>query len=124
MSKTKVLICPYCGETQPHDERCRSCSGLFEPLSRQATHNAMGPWFLRDPDRPFQPGCSYETLVRLVDRGVVTRYSIIRGPTSKQFWTVLAPCWRLLISPCLPKWPGRNQPLRSPHSSFHLLTLL
>ncbi len=88
MTKTKVLICPYCGETQTCAERCRGCGGLFEPLSRQATHNAMGPWFVRDPGKPFHPGCNYETLVRMIDRGQVTKYSIVRGPTTKQFWTV------------------------------------
>ena len=88
MNKPKVLICPYCGETQPSAERCRSCGGLFEPLSRQATHNAMGPWFVRDASRAFQPGCSYETLVKMVERGQINRYSILRGPTTKQFWTV------------------------------------
>ena len=88
MTKTKVLICPYCGETQASAERCRGCGGLFEPLSRQATHNAMGPWFVRDPGKPFHPGCNYETLVRMIDRGQLTKYSIVRGPTTKQFWTV------------------------------------
>src|SRR5688572_8537034 len=88
MAKSKVIICPYCGDTQAAGERCRSCSGLFEPLSRQATHNAMGPWFMRDERRPFQPGCSYETLVKLIERGQITRYAIVRGPTTRQFWTV------------------------------------
>ncbi|MHC5022835.1 MAG: serine/threonine-protein kinase [Planctomycetota bacterium] len=88
MPNSKMVICPYCGETQPAEERCRACAGLFEPLSRQATHNAMGPWFVRTPERPFQPGCSYETIVRLIEREQITKYSIIRGPTTKQFWTV------------------------------------
>jgi hypothetical protein len=88
MDQTKVVICPYCGETQPPGELCRTCGGLFEPLSRQATHNDMGPWFIRDLEQPFRPGCSYETLAKLVDRGDVTKYSLIRGPTTKQFWTV------------------------------------
>ena len=88
MTRTKLLICPYCGEAQPVGERCRACGGFFDPLSRQATHNAMGPWFVRDPERPFRPGCSYETLVQLIQRGQVTKYSIIRGPTTRQFWTV------------------------------------
>ncbi|NNF43298.1 MAG: hypothetical protein HKO59_08780 [Phycisphaerales bacterium] len=86
MSQSKLVICPYCGATQPAAESCRECRGLFEPLSRQATHNEMGPWFLRE--RPHHPGCSYETLVRLVERSLVTKYSIVRGPTTKQFWTV------------------------------------
>lgn len=88
MAKTKILICPYCGQTQPQAESCRNCGGFFEPLSRQATHNAMGPWFVREADQPFQPGCSYETLLRLIERGKVDKYTIVRGPTTKQFWTV------------------------------------
>ena len=87
-TKTKVLVCPYCGDAQAAGERCRVCGGLFEPLSRQASHNAMGPWFLRDERRPFQPGASYETIVKLVERGQINKYSILRGPTTKQFWTV------------------------------------
>jgi hypothetical protein len=88
MTKTRIVICPYCGETQPAAERCRACAGRFDPLSRRATHNAMGPWWLRDPRRPHHPGFSYETMVRLVERGEITKYSIIRGPTTKQFWTI------------------------------------
>ena len=88
MAKVTLLICPYCGQTQPQVERCRSCGGLLEPLSRQATHNAMGPWFVRDPDRPHQPGCSYETLVKLVEREQIAKHTIIRGPTTRQFWTI------------------------------------
>jgi hypothetical protein len=48
----------------------------------------MGPWFVRDPGKPFHPGCSYETLVTMIDRGQVLKTSIIRGPTTKQYWTV------------------------------------
>ncbi len=88
MTTKKIMICPYCGDTQPQAERCRACGGLFEPLSRQATHNAMGPWFIRDPARPFRPGCSYETLAKMIDRGQVTGHTILRGPTTRQFWTV------------------------------------
>ncbi|MCZ6748466.1 MAG: hypothetical protein O7D96_04170 [SAR324 cluster bacterium] len=46
----------------------------------------MGPWFVRDLGRPFRPGCSYETLIKMIDRGQVTKLSIIRGPTTKQLW--------------------------------------
>ena len=88
MAKTKAVICPYCGFTQAVADRCRGCGGLLDALSRQATHNAMGPWFVRDDARPYQPGCSYETLVRLIDRGQITRHAIVRGPTTKQYWTV------------------------------------
>ncbi len=88
MTSAKAVICPYCGETQRPGNRCQACGGYFEPLSRQATHNAMGPWFVRNPERPFQPGCSYETLVALIERGQITRLTVMRGPTTGQFWTV------------------------------------
>ena len=40
-TKTKVLICPYCGDTQAAGERCRVCGGLFEPLSREIARAAV-----------------------------------------------------------------------------------
>lgn len=80
------VICPYCGHAQAESPRCESCRGLFEPLSRQATQNAMGPWFIRDEAQPFRPGCSYETLLRLIERGRVTAETTLRGPTTHQFW--------------------------------------
>jgi hypothetical protein len=52
----------------------------------------MGPWFLRDDAHPHRPGCSYETLVRLVERGVVHQETVLRGPSSRQFWTLARWC--------------------------------
>ena len=88
MAKKKVIICPYCGESQPANDLCRACGGYFDDLSRQATHNDMGPWFIRNIRSPYQPGCSYETLIKLIERGQIDKYTIIRGPTSKQYWTI------------------------------------
>lgn len=79
-------VCPYCGHGPVAGPRCTACNGLFEPLSRQATQNAMGPWFIRDESQPFRPGCSYETLARLIERGKVTAETIVRGPATHQFW--------------------------------------
>ena len=80
-------VCPYCGHReQAHAEQCSECRGLFEPLSRIATQNAMGPWHLRDDANPFRPGCSIETLRALISRGKLTRDTVLRGPTTKQFW--------------------------------------
>jgi hypothetical protein len=58
----------------------------MDPLSRQASQNAMGPWFVRDDLLPHRPGCSYETLKVLVAKGRVDRESILRGPSTRQFW--------------------------------------
>lgn len=48
----------------------------------------MGPWFLRDPDNPFRPGCSYSTIKDMARRGRIKPDSVIRGPTTHQFWSV------------------------------------
>lgn len=66
--------------------RCSACGGPFDPLSRQATQNAMGPWFVRDQAKPFRPGCSFAELRRASERGRITPETVIRGPTTHQFW--------------------------------------
>lgn len=81
------ILCPYCGHLDTDPEQCPSCAGLFEPLSKQATQNAMGAWFIRDEQQPFRPGCSHQTLRKLVARGKITRGTILRGPTTRQFWS-------------------------------------
>ncbi|MFG0328957.1 MAG: hypothetical protein ACF8PN_03570 [Phycisphaerales bacterium] len=80
-----TTVCPYCGERSSGD-RCDACGGHFDELSRQATQNQMGAWFVRDAEQPFLPGCSYETLVKLVRRGKINHETIVRGPTTRQFW--------------------------------------
>lgn len=86
----RSVLCPYCGEVSPDMSRCVACGGHFDPLSRQASQNAMGSWFVRDAARPFRPGCSYETLRELVRRGKIGPETVIRGPTTHQFWTFAA----------------------------------
>ncbi len=84
------VLCPYCGLVQPVTARCTGCKGLLDPESRQATQNAMGPWYVRNPAAAHHPGCSYATLKDLVRRGKVTRETILRGPTTAQFWNMAA----------------------------------
>ncbi|MFK7788104.1 MAG: hypothetical protein AB8C95_01255 [Phycisphaeraceae bacterium] len=80
--------CPYCGH--PHEssdlDRCENCNGLFEPLSQVATQLAMGPWFVRDVDRPFMPGFNEAILRQQITAGRITANTILRGPTTNQFW--------------------------------------
>lgn len=47
----------------------------------------MGPWYIRDEASPFLPGCSLQTLRALIRRGKVTRDTVLRGPSTRQFWT-------------------------------------
>ncbi len=88
----RVVLCPYCGSRSRDPHRCESCSGYFDPLSRQATQNAMGPWFIRDDAQPFRPGCSFETLRTLIHRGRITPETPLRGPTTRQFWVLAKRC--------------------------------
>lgn len=86
VTASDAVLCPYCGHTQDDTRQCRRCRGLFEPLSRQATQNSMGPWHIRDEANPFTPGCSLETIGALIARGRIKPDSIVRGPTTHQFW--------------------------------------
>jgi tetratricopeptide (TPR) repeat protein len=46
----------------------------------------MGPWFVRDEARPFMPGFSEAILRHQVASGRVKADTIVRGPTTHQFW--------------------------------------
>lgn len=84
---TPMVLCPYCGSLSTMAKQCNICSGYFDLLSRQRSQNAMGPWFIRDLSKPFQPGCSYATLVRMAQRGRIKPDTVIRGPSTRQFWS-------------------------------------
>lgn len=85
---SRVVLCPYCGFAQQQADKCRDCGGLFEPLSRRATQVSMGPWYVRDRNRPFRPGCSFEVIKKQVQAGKIKPTTIIRGPSTHQFWSV------------------------------------
>ncbi len=83
----QTILCPYCGLAEDaRAERCGGCGGFFDDLSRRVTQQHMGPWFVRDPQQPFRPGCTYEILVKQIQRGKVTAQTPLRGPTTRQFW--------------------------------------
>ncbi|MCW5753993.1 MAG: hypothetical protein KIT24_04700 [Phycisphaeraceae bacterium] len=84
----RAVLCPFCGGSSRDLARCEACGGAFDALSRQATQNAMGPWFIRDAGRPFRPGCSLETMRDLIARGKINGETIVRGPATNQFWNL------------------------------------
>jgi hypothetical protein len=84
--RLRSIVCPFCGSVTSDTGRCTECSGRFDPLSRQATQNQMGPWEVRDERVPFRPGCSYATLTGLIDQGKIVGETVIRGPSTRQFW--------------------------------------
>ncbi len=84
----KLILCPYCGHPQHGGTRCVECGGLFDSLSLKATQVSMGPWFIRDKANPFRPGCAYDVVVRHVRAGKIKPTTVMRGPTTRQFWAV------------------------------------
>jgi len=88
MSEPDLILCPYCGRMQPVASACSECSGRFDLWSLRATQNDMGAWFVRNSSRPHFVGCSYATLLALVRAGEVGRDTVVRGPSTRQFWTV------------------------------------
>ena len=84
--QARAILCPYCGDVQSSQDRCQNCGGFFDALSRRVTQQHMGPWFIRDREAPFRPGCSFAVLLKQIQRGKITRDTILRGPTTKQFW--------------------------------------
>ncbi|MEY3142076.1 MAG: hypothetical protein RLY21_569 [Planctomycetota bacterium] len=88
MSNDAIILCPYCGNRQAFATACGACGGRFDAWSLAATQNDMGAWFVRDSKRPHFVGYSYATLVAAIRAGEVGRDAIVRGPSTRQFWTV------------------------------------
>ena len=78
--------CVSCGELVRRGAmRCESCGEQLssEMLERLRAH--AGPWYVLEHVRPF-PGVTCERLVRQIRRGVLTRMTIVRGPTTDHQW--------------------------------------
>jgi len=84
----KAILCPYCGDAQKPALACRSCGGNFDQWSLAATQNDMGTWQVRDSSRPHFIGLSHEAIVAAIRAGEIGMNSIVRGPTTRQFWTL------------------------------------
>jgi hypothetical protein len=88
VTKAEAILCPYCGSRQKVCLACESCGGRFDAASLQATQNDMGSWFVRDSRRPHFVGYSYEAIVAAIRSGEIGRDQIVRGPSTRQLWTV------------------------------------
>ena len=66
---------------------CESCGGHFDVWSLAATHNEMGTWFVRDSRNPHFVGLSYNAMLEMIRRHEIGRDTVVRGPTTGQFWT-------------------------------------
>ncbi len=83
-----VHVCPFCGASRgdPADA-CPKCTMRDTPATRAATAERLGPWFVLQTRSPSAPGMRLDTLRLLAKKGHVTRRSVLRGPTTGQFWT-------------------------------------
>ncbi|MGB7156700.1 MAG: hypothetical protein WBD40_01460, partial [Tepidisphaeraceae bacterium] len=90
------VVCPFCGSvndrpTHDYDNTaCPRCTMADTPATRQATRARLGPWFVRQNRNPAAPGMKFDTLMALVKRGQVSAQSVVRGPTTGQFWRFAA----------------------------------
>lgn len=60
------------------------------PSTRRSTGERIGPWFVLQRKNPTAPGLRLSVLLTLARRGHVTPKSIVRGPTTGQFWRYAA----------------------------------
>ena len=79
-------VCPFCGSPTQVGSSCPRCALEDTAATRNATKLRAGPWYVLQARNPAAPGMNFATLKHLVTRGVVTRDSVVRGPTTNQFW--------------------------------------
>jgi hypothetical protein len=84
-------VCPFCGTQRETDVgACMHCSLEDTPTTRSATRGKLGPWYVLQSRNPSAPGMNFATLMVLVQKGRVTARSVLRGPTTGQFWRYAA----------------------------------
>ena len=80
-------VCPFCGTARQNESGpCTQCSLEDSPTTRAATRSKLGPWYVLQSRNPSAPGMSFATMLLLIQKGRVTARSVIRGPTTSQFW--------------------------------------
>jgi hypothetical protein len=84
-------VCPFCGTQRETDVGpCAHCSLEDTPTTRSATRGKLGPWYVLQSRNPSAPGMNFATLMVLVQKGRVSARSVLRGPTTGQFWRYAA----------------------------------
>ncbi|MBE3097965.1 MAG: hypothetical protein IMZ44_12670 [Planctomycetes bacterium] len=88
--------CVYCGQVIGRsEERCPHCKTSFSPAVRRASREVMGDWFYLDSRNPSGRGITFETLIKMIEKGRIKADSIVRGPTTHQDWLYAAETPRL-----------------------------
>lgn len=60
------------------------------PQTRRVTRGRIGPWYVMQSRNPAAPGMKLDVLLGFIRKGQVTARSIVRGPTTHQFWRYAA----------------------------------
>jgi hypothetical protein len=88
--------CVYCGQViRRSEERCPHCKTSFSLAVRRASREVMGDWFYLDSRNPSGRGVTFETLIKMIEKGRIRADSIVRGPTTHQDWLYAAETPRL-----------------------------
>jgi hypothetical protein len=81
------VVCPFCAHVRADTTgSCPKCTMEDTPTTRRSTGERIGPWFVLQRKNPTAPGLRLSVLLTLARRGHVTAKSIVRGPTTGQFW--------------------------------------
>lgn len=84
-------VCPFCGTLNDTPVGpCVKCTMQNTPQTRRVTRGRIGPWYVLQSRNPAAPGMKFDVLVGFIRKGQVTARSIVRGPTTHQFWRYAA----------------------------------
>jgi tetratricopeptide (TPR) repeat protein len=67
----------------------------FSLAVRRASREVMGDWFYLDPRNLSARGVTFETLIKMIEKGRIRTDSVVRGPTTQQDWMHAAEAPRL-----------------------------
>ncbi len=85
------VVCPFCAHIRTDaGGSCPKCTMEDTASTRRSTGERIGPWFVLQRKNPTAPGLRLSVLLTLARRGHVTPKSIVRGPTTGQFWRYAA----------------------------------
>jgi len=94
--KSPKAPCVYCGKVIDRGiDRCPHCRTSYSFAVRKASREVVGDWFYLDPRNPSGRGVTFETLIKMIEKGRIRPDSVVRGPTTHHDWMYAAEAPRL-----------------------------
>jgi len=88
--------CVYCGQVIDRGaDRCPHCRTSYSFAVRKASREVVGDWFYLDARNPSGRGVTFETLIKMIEKGRIRAESVVRGPTTHHDWMYAAETPRL-----------------------------